>query len=148
MPRGRPRKNPLPDENKKSSPDNLQNLIPDPQNLPAGGFNDAGGEVTPPKEKTAQSAKKEGSKEKDYPKCDRCGGDIVTSAPYIIDPMRLTGLAAYHTENVPMKFNICVQCAHECCKVLEDWYFSGRGENAKGRFCDGKYDIKKQLESM
>lgn len=59
-------------------------------------------------------------KQKEYPKCDRCGKEIYCE-PWKIDTNMLTGKAEYW-RNIPRRLNICSECAEELSDLVEKFF--------------------------
>lgn len=59
-------------------------------------------------------------KQKEYPKCDRCGKEIYCE-PWKIDTNMLTGKAEYW-RNIPRRLSICSECAKELSDLVEKFF--------------------------
>lgn len=110
MPRGRPRKNPLPVETEVKSP------------------------VKAPAKETQQEAPDKSKKEKEdkFPKCDRCHKKIVSSERRI-NLTYLTGMATWHREVSLDKVSLCFDCCKELNKIIDDWLID-KGKGVKQKF--------------
>ena len=99
MPRGRPRKNPLPVVEEVTETEEATKT-----------------EVTTEEEKTTPAKKK---KEDDTPRCVCCGTKVYSSRRLNLE--LLTSLASYYFAIADTKPYICNQCASELGGVIDKW---------------------------
>jgi hypothetical protein len=102
MPRGRPRKNPLPIEEEKIEPVKLE-----------------------------KEASKEKKKEDKFPECNRCHKKII-SGEKNINLTYLTGMAPWHRNVSLDRVCLCSDCGKELNKMIDDWLIDeGKGVKEK-----------------
>ena len=119
MPRGRPRKNPLP------SP--VTNTL----STPSAPINKENVEENENEESTLTLSTK-GRKPipKSYPICTRCGKEIETT-PFRINLSYLTSVASYYREVKDDVPSLCNECAKGLSKAVDDYLLNG---GAKRKF--------------
>ena len=108
MPRGRPRKNPLPTESTATV------------------------KHTPPTAADTKDKEKENDKEKSsHSVCDRC------HKPHDFTERKLnlsllTGMASWHRDVMVDKVSLCYDCSKELNKLIDDWLINkGKGVTSK-----------------
>ncbi len=108
MPRGRPRKNPLPTPVEQSTP-TPSNSIPSIPTL----------SPIPSKSK------------KQYPLCSRCHKEIVSTNPFRVNLSYLTSVASYHRQASDDTPVLCFECARGLSDAIDKYLISG---GAKKKF--------------
>lgn len=95
MPRGRPKKNPIPTTEQQSTPTPIPSIL------------------SPPKSK------------KQYPLCSRCSKEITSTNPFRINLSYLTSVASYHrqvSDDTPI---LCFECARGLSDIIDKYLISG-----------------------
>lgn len=108
MPRGRPKKNPLPIPEQSFPPTPEEKLPPTPEE-----------KLPTPKSK------------KQYPLCSRCSKEITSTNPFRINLSYLTSVASYHrqvSDDTPI---LCFECARGLSDAIDKYLISG---GAKKKF--------------
>lgn len=110
MPRGRPRKNPLPIPVEQSAPTPSNSIL-------------TLSNPTPLKSK------------KQYPLCSRCHKEITSTNPFRVNLSYLTSVASYHRQASDDTPVLCFECARGLSDAIDKYLISG---GAKKKFTQSK----------